>query len=792
MIGIAPELLTRHHELAALGMRENSAEEPARAREGLLAAYLGCHALTGRLDPTLDESHVIRGKPWMARTKALHEIGWGDEDQRGFEWIDRLAENGHAGARQLRTRVLDNPAVATAIALRKPERMSALAAEVPAACVAMARYELAKTVPDLESVCRWLQALQDLVAREIDRRLAWDDVRGALPVLELVREMRRIAGEPDADDIEYLRELLSPREVERNGWRNADLGGSLQRLAVRKLAQSREEIKAAGERLLERAADLGSSEAQDAILARSTDPKTVCRWLHGARARPVAEAADLLRELAGGAAAADLKIFHATRSDRRNGALEAFGREPYAARLLYVLAAWRLEAANESVQDQGWRLLEHAAERGSRRAQLALFRRTPDVAALARRIEAGGEPGVAAALQAFFSLAGQPGPAEAEILAALAYGEGASEAGQLLHALAQPRLLDAEPAQRELGRRLVKHAAQLGSADAKMAVVIWAFEEAGDRRAFGRTFLGKYPNSGPIGERLCLLLGRMAEDGELGGVADLAEAADWYAKGLGRPAYRFGEAGAADGDFCYAVAVAFDRRWRIHSIDDPARAMAWHARALAAGNVFSFNAWLEGFLKGDMGIAQDPDEALVHLRRFKDVAGHALKDALMQLGSQFRLRAGKLAETDAALAVGWYRIAAELGSGDAHFRIGCLYLKGGSGLARDVAVARDWFDKGAALDDLDCKLARIAEGAVAMGLVPGPVPPTPEDDLDAGMRLALAERLLARGERERALHLLNWVIEHGTAPERERAARLTNPRGSGPLFGSGLDSLEIV
>ncbi len=670
---VAVETFARLRALAEQGMREDAPEANANAREDLLAIYLHCYTLTHRLHPTLNEPEVTYGdglRQRMQRMRETRAMVWDEEDLLGFEWIDRLAENGHAGARQLRRRVIANPAALSAVFVRNPERAAALAEDVAAACIEMARYELAKAAPDLNVLYHWLQSLHKCVELEADRED--EEVQGALRLRDVVREMRDIASTSDACDVEFLTTLLAPRELIRNLYLSSDPTDSLARLALLKLSRPEEEIRVGGERLLRRAADLGSVEAQDAVLAHSSDPKTVCRWLPAERAPTVAEVVDLLQEAAGEPSAADLEIIRATRFNREAGAgaVARHGREPYAGRLLYTLARLRLDATEDAGKDAGWKLLEHAAERGSRRAQVELYRRTPDKEALARRIEAGGEPDVAAELRELVAITGQPGPADLEILEASVLDERVPGAGQLLHALAQPRLASKVESARALGKRWLNRAAQLGSLEAKTAVVMAAFEDAGDRRAFVRSFLRQYPNSGPIGERLCLRLGCMVEKGELGGAPDLPEAADWYTKGLGKALNPAGEARVAESEFCYAVATAFDRRWRLHRVDDPAIALAWHARGLSAGNVECFNAWIGACLNGELGLRQDPVEALAQVRRFKAVAGHALKNTLWGLRTAFLYRAGKAAETDAALGARWQEIAAELGAGDADSRIG--------------------------------------------------------------------------------------------------------------------------
>ncbi len=755
------------------------------ARERRLAEYRRMLHLAGRLDPGLEP--------------APSEAPWTEADLRGFDWISALAASGHVGAQRLRQRALGLEQALDALAARDPAQVKALLGSCPLAGFALARLELARPAADLDAVCRWL-LVKDVAGRP-----------GEI-VVAAIGELQEAAGMASACDLAVLRRVLEARNRGR-----MRLGDALHELARARLASGDAAGHAGGERLLARAARLGSDEARDEMLRRNPDPAQICDWLDAERAPAVGAVIVALRSLGAAIGPEELLIL-------RNacylglaagpGAVPEHGREPYRARLFYTLARLKLGAALEPERAAGERLLECAAELGSRRAQLECYQRERDPQALASRLGAGGQGEAAAAVRELAAIAGAPAEADLEILGDSIHQKEESTAG-LLYAFARHRAG---------GRQLLERAAQLGSLPAKSDLVGAAFDAAADKHAFVHRFIEQYPRAQPIAEQLFLRLG-MALERE----GALAEALGWYARALGREVPPGGE---RDRDFCYAVATAFDRRWRVHRLDVPAQALAWHERGIAAGEVRCLEGWIDACVADAMGIAGDPQAALERVQRYlasgegtegtrcRNVRRSLIERARRHLpepaGSDQAFEGEEEAETwnwikdrrkpeqlarflrvfaasahavearrrlaelgyfiDPGLASRWLRVAVLLGSPSAAAKLGVLALLG-LGSEPDPRAARGWLEQAAALGSGFGRAARTAEGSRLLGLDPGP---GALEESDADGKLALAAIALYAGERGRAQALLR-ELGGGLAVERRmRAVQLGETGRCGP------------
>lgn len=616
-----PESLAALRASAAPGLRENADAPGAAAREELLQVYRDRFRDSGG-------SH-------LAPESATKGAPWSPEDLMAFEWIDALAGAGHVGAARLRDRILAVEDAVRAFVVHDPARVESLVPRSYLAAMLLARRECASPNPDMDAIIRWLTVDWDTQGIETSSPQAttrwgrakarWDrgkeiglDIylqREALGAIGFAMdELRQMPGAFSATDTATLGMLLESEGTRAWGTdlsSRDEYGVMLHQFAMARLASADALERDSGERLLERAAVLGSKQARDECLRRRPEPETICLWLDAERSAAVATAAAALRSLAGSIEAEDMGIFK-----RASGPHDVaqHGREPYVARLFYALARRRLNPADRATHPAGERLLECAAERGSRRAQLECYRRKPDADLLCRWLESGGEPGVAVELRESLAIAGSLAAVDLEILARSISEK--PQTGAIVYAFANARLKSTEASERETGRRLLRCAAKLGLLAAKLDVVVALYDAALDKRAFVDGFMKQYPNAGPVTVSLCLRLGTALERGDSGVARDLEDAMSWYAKVVGREPKYDGAAGRLDSGYCYAVATAFDRREHGHKIDDPALAMAWHERGLEAGSARCFRVWMDACCKGEMGLTRDPEAALERVRRY--------------------------------------------------------------------------------------------------------------------------------------------------------------------------------
>jgi hypothetical protein len=544
-------------------LREDAPEPYASRREELLQAYRQRFAST--LEP------------------------WSDEDWEGYRWVKALADAGHVGAARLRSRILTTPRALESLAARDPAEAEAAIPLTPFAAHALARAECAKPRPDFAAICNWL-AQGPHWSDEPERDNQYARQAGRIVAASL-RELMAVAA-PQAADVAALPQMLEHRFLGSFSMREVEPSGkALFTFAKWRLESAAASDKAAGEKLLERAADLRHDEAQDELVRRRADPALYARWLDPPRNTAVEQAVRELKDLPGGIAQEDLLYLKNARylglaSGR--GAVEMAGAEPYVASLFYTLSAWRLKDG----RPEGGHLRTRAAELGSRRAQVACYRGDGDVQALRRRLVAGGEPAVASAIAELETVSA------ADIHTLAGTDHGARDIGALMYSFAENRF----GAER---LRLVQRAAELGSLPAKTEIVMGLFEAAADKRAFVRDFETRYPKAGPITRELRLRLGMHVER-----EGALEEAISWYAKGIAYDPDK-----PRDAEFCFAVATAFDRRYGSHRIDDPATALAWHERGAEAGGAECLGAWIQACARGDLALTPDPQRALALAKR---------------------------------------------------------------------------------------------------------------------------------------------------------------------------------
>ena len=121
------------------------------------------------------------------------------------------------------------------------------------------------------------------------------------------------------------------------------------------------------------------------------------------------------------------------------------------------------------------------------------------------------------------------------------------------------------------------------------------------------------------------------------------------------------------------------------------RGLAWLERAAASGDVHSLRllgAVYEGLEAG----APQPDPALAR-NYYRRAAEAGDRDAGWMLARL--LRNGSGGPADAAEALLWTRIAAEVGQSDAMFALANFYADGGDGLPPDEAQALLWYRRAA-------------------------------------------------------------------------------------------------
>lgn len=551
------------------------------AQQAGLAPHLGQHA---------PEPYASRREQLLQQYRlrfADAERNWDDADLAAYDWICALGDRGHVGAQRLRDRMRMSRAGLQALARREPSSVEPLVADTPLAARALVLNECAGAGPRFTEIRRWLTAPGRVNERSAQGTLRLVHQNIALAIGEVAQHALLCAA-----DGPIIARLVEQGFHGLSATSRAP-GEMLLQFARRRLASDNGEERAQGERLLERAADLRCGDAQDELFARRKDPAIYARWLDEERAPAVAMAVQALQRLPGGVTAQDMEYIASARYlglAQGPGAVPEAAGEPYAARFFYELAQWRQKSGEEAHRKAAEALFERGAELGSRRAQLACYRRDGDVEALSRRVERCGEGELATEIRRFATVAGALGEAEIEILAR---HRRPSRPGELLYAFAKLRG----------DERLLQRAAALGSLGAKTDVAVALFERAGDKRAFVKEFVQRYPRAGPVAQVLQLRLGAALEG------QDLDEAITWYAAALDIPA-------ELDARLSFDVACAFDRRYRMHRVDDPARALAWHRRAIGFGNRFALESCIEACVKGEIGLSADPDLITGFLRLY--------------------------------------------------------------------------------------------------------------------------------------------------------------------------------
>jgi hypothetical protein len=293
-----------------------------------------------------------------------------------------------------------------------------------------------------------------------------------------------------------------------------------------------------------------------------------------------------------------------------------------------------------------------------------LRKEAPQRPRLERWLEAGGEEcrGVLEGLRELDAIAGGPNESDWTILRHGLPGEHAPGNFEdtldlgvegVLYLLAQNRLPLPDEASQRAARALLERAAQLGSAKAAEHLFVEDFKAAPKKRAFLEQWFARGLPRVASSRRPCLQLGAALERGVAGGAPDLRAARAWYRRAVGDYTH--------EPEFCYRVAIAFDRRWRSSCmVDDAEMAMRWHERALVLGDERCCDAWLEACAKGDMGLAADPAAALERVRRYRDSGADLKARRWRTLGAVRALHAAAAAESDAARAAKWREAAAVL------------------------------------------------------------------------------------------------------------------------------------
>jgi hypothetical protein len=396
-------------------MQASAPAAAATARERLLAHYR--HALLehARLDPT-------------AAGEAA-DTPWSDAEVAAWNWIDSLANAGHAGAGNLRLRIMDCAGALDVLARRDPGRLEQLARVSVPAALARARLACEGDKPDIDEVLHWLSAAK-----------AYDPSRNNF---EKVIAALRHAGGPRRVDFAALRKLLQPAGYSELKYSMRDSAAVMALVGARRASADAKDREAAAP-LLVMAAWLGSNAARDELIAAG-DPAVVLHWLDDQRRPAVADAIKLLRALETRIGPDEMLVF-------RNacylglaggpGAVPDHGNEPYAARLLYVLAHLKLRQSDAGERSAGEQLRAEAARRGSRRAQLERYRADGNLDQLLASVEAGNEAQLAAAIRELQAIAGAPSEADLAVLDASILK--AYTTGMLVHAFAGPPMTGSE------------------------------------------------------------------------------------------------------------------------------------------------------------------------------------------------------------------------------------------------------------------------------------------------------------------------------------------------------------
>ncbi len=182
-----------------------------------------------------------------------------------------------------------------------------------------------------------------------------------------------------------------------------------------------------------------------------------------------------------------------------------------------------------------------------------------------------------------------------------------------------------------------------------------------------------------------------------------------YEAGEVAEALRHWQAAAQAGDprAQYNLAVLLDEGRVV--VRDTEAAALWYAQAAHAGYPpAQFNLGLM-FLQGE-GVRRDPAQARL---LFQLAAQRGHPEACFNLGQMFAEGEAGLPQ-DYAQAVSWYRKAAEAGMAEAANNLAIRYAMG-QGVARDDALAYQWFSIAAALGD---PLAPRHRDRVAQELAP--------------------------------------------------------------------------
>ena len=234
-------------------------------------------------------------------------------------------------------------------------------------------------------------------------------------------------------------------------------------------------------------------------------------------------------------------------------------------------------------------------------------------------------------------------------------------ATHLLYRLGLARRAHPEEAKRASARPLLERAAALGSHQALEAIFAEGFEAAASKAAFLQQWFSAGWAATRSSRLPCLQLGAALERGAAGRAPDLDAALPWYERALDKRAAI--EPGRLNNEFCYAVAVAFDRRFpSMCTVDDAELAVKWHERGLAVGDERCCDAWLEACAKGAMGLAADPAAAVDCAQRFRR-SGANLKGCRWRIaGAVAAMHAAGAAEPDPARAARWRAAAAAIES----------------------------------------------------------------------------------------------------------------------------------
>ena len=339
------------------------------------------------------------------------------------------------------------------------------------------------------------------------------------------------------------------------------------------------------------------------------------------------------------------------------------GHVPASALLSRFFERARIDLLLGDEPDRVFALAPQSPTLARRLAWRELRQSAPDVPRLFEWLERGGEPcrPIAVALRELAEITGATPQADMALVSSMLFLPGMEEFGtrnnpevsQFLLAFALRRSDASDEKERQDARRLLERAAALGCGDAADVIFAADFAAAADKAAFVQAWLaaGK-----PMSPRACVRVGAHYER-----ESGLAAALAWYERALQRKPWNSPE--RLDMDFCYSVAHAFDRRWSYLLVDDAELAVRWHARAAELGDERSLDTWLDTCVKGQMGLAADPDAALELVRRFR-AAVVDLNERRNRLAPSLRaLRRGADTEKDPVRAAKWRDVVALIENG---------------------------------------------------------------------------------------------------------------------------------